>query len=228
MSEGRDGGPAMLELAGIELTYRLPGGEPLHVLRGVDLTVGERELVCLAGRSGSGKSSLLYVATGLLKADEGSVRWMGDEVSGLGDGELTARRRRTIGFVFQSGGLIDLLTARENVALPGYSKDGRRASRAEARERAESLLALVELGGRARHFPAQLSGGERQRVAVARALFHDPPLLIVDEPTASLDAQSAEHMVGLLRDIRDAGHAVLVASHDEHVLRGSDRVIRLD
>ncbi len=228
MTEARDGGPAMLDLAGIELTYRLPGGDPLHVLRGVDLAVRERELVCLAGRSGSGKSSLLYVATGLLKADAGSVRWMGDEVSGLGDAELTARRRRTIGFVFQSGGLIDLLTARENVALPGYSKDGRSASRAEARDRAESLLALVELSGRARHFPAQLSGGERQRVAVARALFCDPPLLIVDEPTASLDAQSAEHMVGLLRDFRDAGKAVLVASHDEHVLRGSDRVIRLD
>jgi ABC-type lipoprotein export system ATPase subunit len=228
MTEERDGGPAALDLAGIELTYRLPGGERLNVLRGADLTVREGELVCLAGRSGSGKSSLLYVATGLLKADGGSVKWMGDEVSGLGDGELTARRRRTIGFVFQSGGLIDLLTARENVALPGYSKDGRRASGAAARERAESLLALVGIVGRARHFPAQLSGGERQRVAVARALFHDPPLLIVDEPTASLDAQSAEQMVALLRDIRDEGRAVLVASHDEHVLRGSDRVIRLD
>jgi ABC-type lipoprotein export system ATPase subunit len=212
----------------LEPGYRLPDGSPLRVLRGVDLAVGERELVCLAGRSGSGKSSLLYVATGLLRADAGSVRWLGDEVSGLSNGDLTARRRHTIGFVFQSGGLIDLLTARENVALPGFPGDGRLGSRADANERAESLLALVDLGSRARHFPSQLSGGERQRVAVARAIFHDPPLLIVDEPTASLDAASAERMVDLLHAIRDTGRAILVASHDEHVLRGADRVVRLD
>lgn len=218
----------MLELTDIHLSYRLPGGEPLDVLRGVDLAVGEGELVCLAGRSGSGKTSLLYVATGLIKADSGSIKWLGDEVSELGDEALVGLRRKSIGFVFQSGGLIDLLTAQENVALPGYSEDGRRATGAETRARAESLLAMVDLSGRARHFPAQLSGGERQRVAVARALFNDPPLLIVDEPTASLDARSAERMVSLLRDIRDQGRAVLVASHDEHVLHGSDRVVGLD
>jgi ABC-type lipoprotein export system ATPase subunit len=184
--------------------------------------------VCLAGRSGSGKSSLLYVAAGLVQADAGSVKWLGEEVSGIRTSEVAARRRHIIGFVFQSGGLVDLLTAAENVALPGLTRDGRSASRAEVRARAAALLELVELSDRARHFPAQLSGGERQRVAVARALFHDPALLIVDEPTASLDAASAQHMVDLLRRDRDAGRAILVASHDEHVLSGADRVVRLD
>jgi putative ABC transport system ATP-binding protein len=110
----------------------------------------------------------------------------------------------------------------------GLASAGRRASRTAVRERAAALLAQVGLADRARHFPAQLSGGERQRVAVARALFGEPGVLIVDEPTASLDAAGAAHMVSLLRDICDAGCAVLVASHDTHVLDGSDRVIRLE
>jgi ABC-type lipoprotein export system ATPase subunit len=217
-----------LELDGIELTYRVPGNEPLHVLRGIGLTASRGEFVCLAGRSGSGKTTLLYVATRLLSPDAGTVRWMGEDVTALGERESTARRRELIGFVFQTAGLIDLLTAQENVALPGFSRNGHAASGADARRRAESLLARVGLGGRLRHYPAQLSGGERQRVAVARALFHDPPLLIVDEPTASLDAAAATRMVELLRGMRDEGRAVLVASHDEHVLQGADRIIRLD
>jgi ABC-type lipoprotein export system ATPase subunit len=217
----------LLRLLGIHLSYRRPHNLPLRVLKGIDLDVNERELVCLAGRSGSGKSSLLYVATGLLTPDEGTIHWLGEDVTGCTRSELTSRRRNTIGFVFQSGGLIDMLTAQENVAVPGFTADPHPAN-LDARERALALLKLVDLEDRAGHFPAQLSGGERQRVAVARALFRDPPLLIVDEPTASLDAESAEHMVRLLCDIRDSGRAVLVASHDDHVLRGADRIVRLD
>jgi ABC-type lipoprotein export system ATPase subunit len=217
-----------VELTGIELSYPLPGGEPLQVLRGVDVAVGNGELLCLAGRSGSGKSSLLYVASGLLAPDHGVVRWLGANVTSMSPAEVTQRRRRTIGFVFQTGGLVDLLTAAENVALPGLADGGDHRDRDDVRARVVSLLEELDLAQRARHFPAQLSGGERQRVAVARALFADPPVLIIDEPTASLDAASAEHMVELLRRIRDTGRAVLVASHDEHVIRGADRVVHLD
>lgn len=220
-----------LALTGVELTYRVPGGEPLKVLRGVDVLLGNGELLCLAGRSGSGKSSLLYVASGLLAPDRGVVRWLGSDVGSMSPEEVVQRRRRTIGFVFQSGGLVDQLTAAENVALPGLAGGGDRGTRGRhdgVRARVASLLEEVDLAKRAHHFPAQLSGGERQRVAVARALFADPPVLIIDEPTASLDATSAEKMVELLRRIRDTGRAVLVASHDEHVIRGADRVTHLD
>jgi ABC-type lipoprotein export system ATPase subunit len=220
-----------LEVTGVELSYRLPGGELLHVLRGVDLAVGDGELLCLAGRSGSGKSSLLYVASGLLAPDNGVVRWLGEDITRLTAAEVAQRRRHTVGFVFQTGGLVDLLTAAENVALPGLA-DGRdygdSLDRGDVRARVVSLLDQFDLSQRARHFPAQLSGGERQRIAVARALFADPPVLIIDEPTASLDAASAEHMVELLRKICDTGRAVLVASHDEHVIRGADRLVHLD
>jgi ABC-type lipoprotein export system ATPase subunit len=219
---------AALELTEIDLSYAVPDREPLQVLRGMDLEVARGELVCLAGRSGSGKSSLLHVAAGLLPPDAGSVKWLGREIVRAGKDDVTAWRRTTIGFVFQSGGLVEILTAAENVALPGMPAATGSTSRAETAARASQMLEQVGLRKRADHFPAQLSGGERQRVAVARALFHDPPVLIVDEPTASLDAQSAEHMVAVLRDIRDRGHAVLVASHDDHVLRGADRVVTLD
>lgn len=225
--EGASGGDRAVELKAVNLAYCLPHGESLRVLREVDLSVGRGELVCVAGRSGSGKTSLLYVTACLLRPDSGTVTWLGEDVTGLSDRETTARRRSLLGFVFQSAGLIELLTARENVALPGLSRDGKVPS-GGARKRAETLLARVGIGDRLGNFPAQLSGGERQRVAVARALFHDPPLLIVDEPTASLDAEAATQMVALLHEMRDEGRAVLVASHDEHVISGADRVFRLE
>jgi ABC-type lipoprotein export system ATPase subunit len=222
-----DGG-AVIELAEIRLSYKLPSGEKLRVLDGVNLSVGRGEIACVAGRSGSGKTSLLHVAALLLRPDAGTVAWMGEDVTGLSDRASTARRRGTIGFVFQTSGLIELLTAQENVALPGLSRNGSETSSGDARERAASLLDRVGLRDRLRHFPAQLSGGERQRVAVARSLFHDPPLLIVDEPTASLDTEGAKRIIGLLREMRDDGRAVLVASHDEHVIAAADQVLRLE
>ncbi len=217
-----------LQIEDVTLSYPSADGGRLDVLRGVDLSVSAREFVCLAGRSGSGKSSLLYVAACLLPPDRGRVRWLGEEVTGLWPAEITARRRGAVGFVFQTGGLVDLLTAAENVALPGLAPSAPRPSARAARERAAELLDQVGLADRARHFPAQLSGGERQRVAVARALFGEPRVLIVDEPTSSLDAAAAGDMVGLLRRIRDTGCAILVASHDPHVLDGADRVMRLE
>ena len=217
-----------LELQDVSLSYPTSGGSRLDVLRSVDLTVACGELVCLAGRSGSGKSTLLYVAASLLRPDGGRVLWLGDEITGLRDSEVRARREGELGFVFQTGGLVDLLTAAENVALPGLSRSSARVTSGAARERADTLLKQVGLGERSKHFPAQLSGGERQRVAVARALFGAPRILIVDEPTASLDAAGARDMVAVLTAVRDTGCAVLVASHDQHVIDAADRVLRLD
>lgn len=228
-AESREpGGTPLIELVEIGLSYQLPSGGRLRVLDGVSVSVARGEIACVAGRSGSGKSSLLHVAALLLRPDSGTVAWMGEDVTGLSDRAATAHRRESIGFVFQTSGLIELLTAQENVALPGFSRDGSRSHGADARERAASLLDRVGLADRLRHFPAQLSGGERQRVAVARSLFHDPPMLIVDEPTASLDAEGAARIVELLRELRDEGRAILVASHDEHVISAADRVLHLE
>jgi ABC-type lipoprotein export system ATPase subunit len=162
-------------------------------------------------------------AARLLRVDGGKVVWRGEDVTRLNERKATHRRRDLIGYVFQSAGLVDLLTAQENVALPGL--DGRGS---EPRARATNLLGEMGLGDRLGHFPAQLSGGERQRVAIARALFHDPPLLIIDEPTASLDKAGVEQIVELLGSLRRQGHGIVVASHDEHVIAASDRVLRLD
>ena len=217
-----------LELAKVDLSYQLPDGEPLHVLRAANLSVSSGELVCVAGRSGSGKSSLLYVAAGLLAPDSGSVKWLGADITTMPKGKATAQRLQTLGFVFQSAGLIDMLTAAENIALPGLSGNGGSTAPGESGARIAQLLDEVGLSERGGHFPAQLSGGERQRVALARALFNDPPLLIVDEPTASLDAVASQQIVDLLRRFRDSGRAVLVASHDDRVIDAADRVVRLD
>jgi ABC-type lipoprotein export system ATPase subunit len=217
-----------LELQDVSFSYLTSGGSRLDVLRSVDLTVASGELVCIAGRSGSGKSTLLYVAASLLRPDGGRVFWLGDEITSRPESKVRARRESALGFVFQTGGLIDLLTAAENVALPGLSRSSARVSARAARERADSLLKQMGLAERAKHFPAQLSGGERQRVAVARALFGAPRILIVDEPTASLDAAGAKEMVAVLIAVRDTGCAVLVASHDQHVIDAADRVVRLD
>jgi putative ABC transport system ATP-binding protein len=194
------------------------------VLRDVSLEVAEGELVAIAGRSGSGKTTLIRLAAGLLRPDAGVVEWNGISVDGLSRDVLAERRRTLIGIVFQSGGLLEQLTAAENVALSQLPAGVGTTGRA----RAVDMLDRVGLVNRARHFASQLSGGERQRVAVARALFGDPPLLLVDEPTANLDRRSGDEIIELLAGLRTESRALLVASHDDHLLCRADRVLRLD
>jgi ABC-type lipoprotein export system ATPase subunit len=150
--------------------------------------------------------------------------WNGRALSELSRSVLAQRRRELMGIVFQSGGLLEHLTAAENVALG----DLPRGVRTDGRQRAESLLGRVGVEIRSRHFPSQLSGGERQRVALARALFSDPPLLIVDEPTANLDRSNADEIIGLLTRLCGDGRTLLVASHDSHLVQKADRVVSLD
>jgi ABC-type lipoprotein export system ATPase subunit len=198
-------------------------GPELEVLQEVSLEVARGQAVCVAGRSGSGKTTLLTIASGLMPPSSGTVHWEGTSVYELDDRERTQRRRALLGLTFQNGGLIQTLTALENIALPVLP----RPERGTARERAGALLERVGLTGRGQHFPSQLSMGEQQRVGLARALLSGPALLIVDEPTASLDRRTAGEIIELLMSLREPGRAILLASHDEALIARADSVITL-
>jgi ABC-type lipoprotein export system ATPase subunit len=215
----------LVELDGVGFAY--PGRDgtaPLVVVDHFRLRVQEGEFVCLAGRSGSGKTTLLHLASGLLAPGRGAVRWRGEDVAGLPEREAAARRRELFGIVLQGGGLVETLTAEENVALPGPPSGTPRGS---ARARASGALDRVGLAGRGGHLPSQLSGGEQQRVGIARALYADPAMLVADEPTANLDRVSADQVIELLASLHTAGQTLLVATHDEHLIAAAERVVRL-
>jgi lipoprotein-releasing system ATP-binding protein len=197
----------------------------IDVLRGVDLAVREGEIVALLGPSGSGKSTLLQ-AVGLLEGGfEGSIRIQGEEAAQLSESDRTRVRRDLLGFVYQFHHLLPDFTALENVILPQLVRG---ATRAEARERAESLLGTLGLAERLTHRPSKLSGGEQQRVAVGRALANRPALVLADEPTGNLDEATADIVFAeFLRLVRDEGSAALVATHNERIAAKMDRVLRL-
>ncbi|MCX5360215.1 ABC transporter ATP-binding protein [Streptomyces sp. NBC_00124] len=201
------------------------GAGVVHALRGVSLDVPRGELVALKGRSGSGKTTLLNIVGGLDTPDQGRVEVDGRDLAGLDEDGLLALRRDSIGFVFQSFGLIPILTAAENVGVP------MRLRRTEARareERVELLLSLVGLADHAAQRPTELSGGQQQRVAIARALANSPSLLIADEPTGQLDAETGHAVMELLRAVvRSENVTALVATHDATLLDLADRVLEL-
>lgn len=213
----------VLEFEQVSLTLGEGAGRT-DALVDVNLTIAPGELVAITGRSGSGKSSLLNVAGGLHTASSGAVRVDGVDLSALSPTELAARRRRSVGFVFQDLNLIASLTAAENVSLP-MELDGMRP--AEARTHAEEALTAVELDGLGKRFPDQLSGGQRQRVAIARGLVGDRRLLLADEPTGALDEVTGEAIMEILRRRCDEGAAALLVTHDPSVAAWGDRVVRL-
>lgn len=201
------------------------GAAAVHALRGVSLEVPRGELVALKGRSGSGKTTLLNIVGGLDTPDRGRVEVDGRDLAGLGENGLLALRRDRIGFVFQSFGLIPILTAAENVGVPLRL---RRAEPREREERVELLLSLVGLADHAAQRPGELSGGQQQRVAIARALANRPALLIADEPTGQLDAETGHAVMELLRAVvRSESATALVATHDANLLDLADRVLEL-
>ncbi|WIB65663.1 ATP-binding cassette domain-containing protein [Curtobacterium sp. MCBD17_040] len=183
-------------------------------------------MLCVAGRSGSGKTSILRVAAGLRTPTSGDVAWDGEPLGELDSDTLATRRRTTVGYLDQGSLLVEDLTALENVLIP-ILPDGRKAVR-EYEQHAQQLLTLFGLADRMTHLPAALSGGERQRVALARAMVKSPGILIADEPTASLDRFWADEVIGALREFVKAGGLVLVASHDTAVMDASDDVLSLD
>jgi putative ABC transport system ATP-binding protein len=197
----------------------------VEVLRGVDLDVQPGELVALIGRSGSGKSTLLNVIAGLEPPDGGTVRIEGVDLGRLDDGRRTVFRRDRIGIVFQAFNLIPVLSALDNVALPARLA----GAGAEAVRRARELLERVGLEARADAFPDELSGGEQQRVATARALVNRPAVVLADEPTGNLDAESAERTLALLAGLAgEDGRTVLLATHDPAAAARAGRVLALE
>jgi len=214
----------LVVLEGVTKEYGA-GAATVHALLDVTLTLPQRELCVVHGRSGSGKTTLLNMIGGLDRPTRGRIGVVGLEVSSLGEEALVDYRRDTVGFVFQSFGLIPILSASENVEVPLRL---RRIDRSERAERVRELLSVVDLADRANHRPQELSGGEQQRVAIARALANEPRLLIADEPTAQLDSNRARTVMGVLRrlvDERDA--SVIVATHDPLLIGMGDRVVEL-
>ena len=213
-----------VELSRVVKSYR-EGESERVVLRGVDLSVAAGEIVVLLGRSGSGKSTLLNLVSGIDRPTSGTVRVEGVDVAALSETARTHLRRRSIGFIFQFYNLIPTLTVEENLRLP-LELNGVDGTRGQAR--ALDLLGEVGLADRAASFPDRLSGGEQQRVAVARALAHEPALVLADEPTGNLDAESARQVLALLAGLaRREGKTVIAASHSEEVAALADRVFTL-
>ncbi len=199
------------------------GGRPVDVLTGVSLEVPPGQFLAIAGPSGSGKSTLLGLIAGLDRPTAGRIVVAGVDVTALGEDALARFRRDTIGYVFQSFHLIPSLTALENVAVPLEL-----AGEAGAAGRARALLAEVELGARAHHYPAQLSGGEQQRVAVARAIARRPRLLLADEPTGNLDSATGGRLIDLLLALRRSLESTLVlVTHDAALAAHADRIVTL-
>lgn len=190
------------------------------VLDGVDLVVGRGEFVALTGRSGAGKSTLIHLLGGLDTADAGTIEIGGVTLGSHGSSGLSRFRREKVGIVFQLHNLIPRLTAIQNIELAMFST-GR--SRAERRTRAMELLRFFDLEPRARRRPPQLSGGERSRVALARGLANEPPLLLADEPTGSLDDEAARLVGRHLRTLADEGVAMVCVSHDPRLIGLADR-----
>jgi putative ABC transport system ATP-binding protein len=197
----------------------------VHALQGVDLEFASGRLTVVYGRSGSGKTTLLNLLGGLDRPTSGRVWVDGDEISSLGEDELVRVRRDKIGFVFQSFGLVPILSAAENVEVPLRLHN---TEPAERTERVAELLSLVGLAGRAKHRPYELSGGEQQRVAIVRALANRPKLLIADEPTGQLDSANAKTIMAVIRDlVRSERVSAIVATHDPLLLDIADIVVEL-
>lgn len=209
-----------------DLTHSFGTGDrTVHALRGVSFSARRGELTALKGRSGSGKTTLLNLVGGLDTPTGGTITLDGTDLDHLDENGRLALRRDRIGFVFQSFGLIPVLTASENV---GISMRLRNTPAAEREERARTLLALVGLTDHANQRPAELSGGQQQRVAIARALANRPDLIIADEPTGQLDSETGRSIMELLRAVvRSEGVTALVATHDPTLMELADRVIEL-
>jgi putative ABC transport system ATP-binding protein len=214
----------IVRLKGVSKTYG-EGAAERHVLRDVSLTFTRGEFDVLLGKSGSGKSTLLNLIAGIDDATSGRIWIEGREMTAMGDTERTLMRRQRMGFIFQAFNLIPTLTVLENVTMP-LELAG--AQPRKARDRANELLSAVGLVGRAKDFPDKLSGGEQQRVAIARALVNDPALVLADEPTGNLDADTGQIVLDLLDTLtRKAGRNLIMVTHSTEVVGVADHVYRL-
>lgn len=199
------------------------GDQVVAALDGINLEVPERGMVALVGASGSGKSSLLHILGAMDRPSSGEVTVAGQRLDTLPESALTAFRRDTVGFVFQSFNLIPNLSALENVMLP---MEFAGTAAPERRRRANDLLTQVGLSTRLTHRPRELSGGEQQRVAIARALANNPPLILADEPTGNLDSETGRMIYELLKEIAKE-RTVIVVTHAESLAQSADRIVHI-
>ena len=214
--------PALVQVRGLTLTVPAAAG-PVNILRGIDLDIGEGEVVGIVGPSGSGKTSLLMVLAGLEQATSGSVRLDDTELTRLDEDALARLRRDRVGIVFQAFYLIPTMTALENVAIPLEL-----AGDARAMGKAETWLRAVGLGHRLTHLPGQLSGGEQQRVALARAFAPEPKLLLADEPTGNLDSDTGQAVMELLFEMRGrVGSTLVLITHDPALAARCGRIVQM-
>ena len=215
----------IVEIKNLSKTYRR-GGEPIHVLSGVNLNIQDGGYLALMGPSGSGKTTLLNMIGGLDRPTKGSVKVCGVEIAALKGNALAKWRSHNIGFVFQFYNLMDVLSAQRNVELPLLLT---KLSRKERRERALTALEVVGLADRAKHKPAELSGGQLQRVAIARALVADQRILVCDEPTGDLDRTAANQILDLLEILNSRhGKTIVMVTHDPEAAKHAHECLHLD
>ncbi|MBR2162119.1 MAG: ABC transporter ATP-binding protein [Bacteroidaceae bacterium] len=212
----------MIRLTDINKTYH--NGSPLHVLKGINLHIGEGEFVSIMGASGSGKSTLLNILGILDNYDSGEYLLNGTLIKGLSETKAAEYRNRMIGFIFQSFNLISFKDAVENVALPLFYQGVARRKR-----NALALEYLDKLGLKdwAHHMPNEMSGGQKQRVAIARALITKPQIILADEPTGALDSRTSIEVMEILKELHQEGMTIVVVTHDINVANQTDRIIRI-
>ena len=213
----------VIRLTNLNKTY--DNGQPLHVLKGIDLEIKRGEFVSIMGASGSGKSTLLNIL-GILDDYESGEYWLGDTlIKNLSETKAAEYRNHKIGFIFQSFNLIPFKSAVENVALPLFYRGVKRKKRQEL---AMQLLDKMGLKDRAEHLPAELSGGQRQRVAIARALITDPEIILADEPTGALDSKTSVEVMQLLKDLNEKeGRTIIVVTHESGVANETNKIIHI-
>ncbi|GGA09253.1 ABC transporter ATP-binding protein [Dyella caseinilytica] len=215
----------LIEIRDLSKVYER-GKQKVEVLHHINLNIAEGDFLALMGPSGSGKTTLLNLVGGLDTPTGGSITVAGQRIDQLGAGALARWRASNVGFVFQFYNLMPMLSAQKNVELPLLLT---KLSAAQRRKNAAIALQLVGLAERASHKPSELSGGQQQRVAIARAIVSDPSLLVCDEPTGDLDRQSAEEVLGLLRQLnREHGKTIVMVTHDPKAAEYADHTLHLD
>ena len=217
----------MIVAKDLEQTY-LSGGQPLTVLKDINLSIEPRGFVAIVGPSGSGKTTLLGLLAGLDLPSRGSVALDGQDLNQLSEDQRALLRAEKVGFVFQSFQLIPTLTALENVLIPLELQGVASLNGSKAMERARELLARVGLGDRDHHYPAQLSGGEQQRVGLARAFANRPRILLADEPTGNLDADTGHRVIDVMvRLNEEEGTTLVLVTHDNEIATRAHRIVKL-
>ncbi|AVI50276.1 macrolide ABC transporter ATP-binding protein [Pukyongia salina] len=213
----------MIEITDLHKSYVM-GTNTLHVLKGIDFTVNEGELVAIMGSSGSGKSTLLNILGMLDEADQGTYTLDGTLIHNLNEKIAARYRNKFLGFVFQSFNLISYKNALENVAMPLYYQGTKRNER---NEKAMHYLEKVGLAEWATHLPNELSGGQKQRVAIARALASEPKVLLADEPTGALDSTTSYEVMEIIQSINDEGKTILIVTHEDDIAHMCKRIVNL-